>query len=336
MKKNIIILVLILVASVHTQGQYSQLQLGDTTKSAYPYKFPILGAAAYDQGFDLPLPVGIMVNYFYANQGILIPDVAVGFSDGILPTIPLTDLTRIIDFEYVKSTVNSINIRPDLWIFPFLNIYGIFGKSYATTEVKLSYPVEFVSLTKMEGTSFGFGTTGAFGVGKYFIVADGNWVWSNMSNFEDPVKSKVLSARIGRAFKFSNNPEQNVALWVGGMRIRMGGITQGTIFLGDLFPPDADQVKNDLVEDYWAWYEEIDPVKQQLANKLLNPIADNLIEADGSGTVEYKITKEPVMEWNIIVGGQFQLNKAIQLRTELGIVGDRKSLLLSANYRFGI
>ncbi len=36
----------------------------------------------------------------------------------------------------------------------------------------------------------------------------------------------------------------------------------------------------------------------------------------------------------MLVGTQYQLNKHWQLRAEGGVVGDRKSLLLSLNYRF--
>jgi hypothetical protein len=36
----------------------------------------------------------------------------------------------------------------------------------------------------------------------------------------------------------------------------------------------------------------------------------------------------------MVIGGQFQLNKRWIFRTEGGIVGDRKSFLLSVNYRF--
>jgi hypothetical protein len=335
MKRTIIILGFIL-SSVLVFGQYSQYQIGDTAKPEYPYRFPILGAAAFEKGFDIPLPAGIMVNYFFGVQDILIPDISVGFADGLLPDIPLTDVTRLIEFEEVKAAVHSINVRPDLWLFPFLNVYGIFGKTYATTSVKLSYPFELKAVAELEGTSYGIGTTGAFGLGKYFVVLDGNWVWSNMSNFEDPVRSSTFSQRIGRAFPIGKNPESNVAFWVGGMRIRMGGVTEGTIQLKDIISQETFDRGDEIAQNYQNWYNDIDPLKQQLADRVLTPIVNGIENANGDGTISYKLSKEPKQEWNVIVGGQYQINKIWQIRSEGGIIGNRTSFLLSVNYRFGI
>ena len=66
------------------------------------------------------------------------------------------------------------------------------------------------------------------------------------------------------------------------------------------------------------------------------PIVDHIEAADGSGTIKYRLIKEPKQKWNVIIGGQYQLNKHHQFRAEGGIIGNRKSLLLSYNYRFGI
>lgn len=317
------------------QAQYSQYQPGDTAKREYPFKLPILGAKAYEKGFNIPYPAGIMANYFWANQDIIIPEIAVGFSDGILPDIPLTDITRIIGFEEINATAISYNVRPDLWIFPFLNVYGIFGKAYANTTVKLDYPIKLNAVANLEGNSFGIGTTGAFGVGKYFVVLDGNWVWSYMSNFENPVQSSVFSFRFGRAFPIGNNPESNIALWVGGMRVRMGNVTEGKIVLNEILPPETWERRDEIVENYYAWYESVDPLKQQLADRIFTPIVENLANSNGEGTIHYKLEKIPEQEWNMIVGGQYQINMRWQIRSEAGIVGDRKSFLASVNYRFG-
>lgn len=251
--------------------------------------------------------------------------------------MPLTDVTRIIDFEEIQATATSINVRPDLWVFPFLNVYGIFWKAYATIEVKISYPFELKALAELEGASYGVGTTGAFGVGKYFVVLDGNWVWSNMSNFEEPVKSSVFSFRFGRAFQVGKNPERNIAFWVGGMRVRMGGITDGKITLYEVLPDETWNKRDEIVDNYYDWYDglnALDP-KKSVADKLFTPIIENISTADGDGTIHYRLEKKPVREWNMIVGGQFQINKRWQIRSEGGIVGDRKSFLASVNYRFG-
>lgn len=333
--KYIAIVFVLICMNNSTKAQYSQYQLGDTSKRVYPYKLPFLGAKAYENGFNLPLPAGFMLNYFIANQDVVIPEIAVGFADGILPEIPLTDITRIIDFEEVSATAWSINVRPDIWIFPFLNVYGIFGKAYAQTNVKLSYPIELSAQANLEGSSYGIGTTGAFGVGPFFCVMDGNWVWSNMDNFTEPVKSSTFSMRLGKAFTINESKQSNFAIWAGAMRIRMGNITEGHITLRDVLPDETWAKRDEVVNNYWAWYEEQDAAQKLFADKIFTPIVNNIAEADGAGTIHYKLEKKPKQEWNMIIGGQYQINPKWQLRTEGGIVGNRKSFLFSANYRFG-
>jgi len=336
MKKQFILLFAISL-SLSSFAQYSQLQLKDTVKVEYPYKFPILGKLAHEKGFDIPYPAGAMFNFFWAKQNIVIPEIAVGFSEGLLPDIPLTDVSNFIKFENITANAVSVNVRPDLWVLPFLNVYGIFGKTWATTEVNISYPIQMKSVAELEGNSAGFGITGAGGLGKYFFVLDGNWVWTKMTNFEDPVGSKVFSFRIGRAFKIGKNLQSNLAWWAGGMRVNMGGITQGTILLNDVIPPETWAVRDQIVNSYWNWYEtEASLPQKKLADQTITPIMNKLAEADGSGIVKYRIRKEPKQHWNMIIGGQYQVDKHHQFRVEGGILGNRKSLLLSYNYRFGI
>ena len=77
---------------------------------------------------NIPKHLGIMANYFVATQYVVIPEVEIGFSDGVIQDIPLTDITELIEFEEIRAVAHSINIRPDVRIFPFLNVYGVFGK----------------------------------------------------------------------------------------------------------------------------------------------------------------------------------------------------------------
>lgn len=333
MRKQFVLAIILLLA-INAFGQYSQLQLGDTTKRVYPYKLPFMGKVAYEKGFDIPLSAGGMINYFWASQNIVIPEIAVGFNDS-----EFYDISNIIEFGEISATVTSINVRPDIWIFPFLNLYGIFGKSYATTTVELISPIKMKAVADLEGTSSGVGITGASGLGKYFFVLDGNWVWTKMTNFEDPVQTSTFSFRFGRALKIFKNPQSNIALWAGGMRITMGGITEGSITLNEVLPPDVWERKDQMVADYWVWYDDIgplEPVKKQIADRVLTPIVESIDEKDGSGSVKYRLKKEPKQRWNMIIGAQYQINKHHQFRVEGGVLGDRTSLLLSYNLRFGI
>ncbi|WP_167619584.1 hypothetical protein [Maribellus sediminis] len=326
------LLFVFILMKLSAYSQYSQFQKNDTTKAEYPYTFPILGSKAFEKGFNIPYPAGGMLNYFIAKQDVVIPEIAIGFNNS-----EMVDLTELLEFGTVNAQATSINVRPDLWVLPFFNVYGIFGKAWAQTQVDLTYPVSIKAKADLEGTSHGFGVTGAGGLGKYFFVLDGNWIWTMMSNFEAPVRSYTFSGRLGRAFKVGKNPDSNIAPWIGGMRIKMGGVTEGSILLNDILPDETWARRDQIVSDYYYWYENDATLPQKIiADKVLTPIVERLEAADGSGTIKYRLRKEPKQKWNVIIGGQYQLNKHHQFRAEGGIIGNRKSLLLSYNYRFGI
>ncbi len=336
MKKQFLLLLLILI-SVNGISQQNRLQIGETDSTKYPYSLPLFGNFLHDIGIDLPYPVGIMANYFYGIQDILITDIAVGFSDGPGGNdIPLTDITRLIEFAEVKAAATSLNFRPDIWLLPFLNVYGIIGKAWANTEVDISYPIKLKALAQLDGMSFGVGMTFAGGVNKYFGVVDINKTWTYMSNFEEPVGTRVISLRLGRTFPVGKNPESNIGVWAGAMSVDMGGTTTGTITMREILSPDVWDARDQMVDDYWAWYEGVDEFKQEVADRTLTPIVESISDANGDATILYSLTKEAAERWNMIIGGQYQIDKHFQIRAEGGIVGNRKSFLLSANYRFGI
>jgi hypothetical protein len=160
---------------------------------------------------------------------------------------------------------------------------------------------------------------------------------------DEAVRVNVMGIRIGHTFVFANSrPDRNIAVWVGGMRVNMAAQTVGTVKLIDALPPDVWNRRDEIVDNYHQWYNSLDPnnpgdkIKQEVANRILTPIVDRLEAADGESAVRYGIEKEPINKWNMLVGFQFQYNKRWMLRSEAGIIGDRKSILVSLNYRFPI
>ena len=61
----------------------------------------------------------------------------------------------------------SMIVRPDIWVFPFLNVYGIFAKGRNSTSVKLLSPVPLEVIIDFDSSSAGFGVliAGGFGPG---------------------------------------------------------------------------------------------------------------------------------------------------------------------------
>src|SRR6476619_4279974 len=97
--------------------------------SEYPYSLPILGAKATKAGYNLPYSAGVSINYFWQVSDLIIDNLQVGFNNG-----PMYNLDEIVRFDKAKTTASATTIRPDIWLFPFLNIYGILGRAKASTE----------------------------------------------------------------------------------------------------------------------------------------------------------------------------------------------------------
>ena len=222
-------------------------------------------------------------------------------------------------------------------MLPFLNVYGLFGYGTSQTVVNLVAPVELKSVVDQSVKSAGFGVLAAGGIGPVWFSVDVNFTWNYPELLNEPTKVNVMGIRLGHTFVFKNNPKSNIAVWVGAMRLKMGTTTQGAIRLGDALPPETWERKDEIVLNYWDWYNNLGPGeigKKKIADEILTPIVDRIDQADGDAIISYGMNKQTSELWNGTVGMQYQLNKRWMLRSEAGIIGDRKSFMISFNYRF--
>ena len=331
----------LLFLSTESLAQYSQKKTAsrfqaytDSLKNVeYNYVFPILGQGAYKRGFDIPYPAGIMANFLWMKQGILIDNLQLGVKTDSVD-VPLTPVS-FIEFGENTNTSYTVNVRPDLWIFPFLNVYGVFGYGNSHTEVNIIAPVEFKSVVDQNVTTYGFGLLAAFGIGPLWVSADMTFTWNKPELVAQAVPVNVLGLRVGHTFVFKHKPYRNIGVWVGTMRASMGASTIGEIKLIDAIPPETWDRKNEIVEQYNVWYEGLSAPKKKVVDGTAVPeIMTRLDNADGGTIVRYGIDKQVKEKWNGVVGFQFQINKHWMMRSEVGIIGDRKSFLFSINYRF--
>jgi hypothetical protein len=75
------------------------------------------------------------------------------------------------------------------------------------------------------------------------------------------------------------------------MRVQMGGITEGSISLGEVLPPETWDRRDRIVDGYYTWYDNADEMKQNVADKVLTPIIESMAASNGEATVKYKISK---------------------------------------------
>ncbi|MEA1898867.1 MAG: hypothetical protein U9N53_14505, partial [Bacteroidota bacterium] len=300
-KISILVTIFILFLVDHSNAQYATKKVRtknqvytDSLKNVnYDYIFPILGQGAYSQGFDIPYPVGIMVNGLWMDQGILIDNMQLGL---LTDTRDIT-LTPVdfIGFGDNTNTSYSMNVRPDIWIFPFLNVYGLFGVGNSHTEVFLTNPIEMKSVVDQGIRTMGFGVMGAAGIGPMWLSVDANFTWNKPELLDKATRVNVLGIRMGHTFVFKNHPERNIGLWVGGMRLAMATETNGAIKMIDALPPETWDRADEIVADYWDWYNGLNPItdpgKILVADELLTPIIESIDNADGSSVIRYGMDK---------------------------------------------
>ena len=244
-------------------------------------------------------------------------------------------MLNLLSLEKILIPSYAYNVRPDLWIFPFLNVYGIFGGGQSRTEVNLTTPFPLYSNVEQGLSTAGVGIMGAGGIGPVWFSVDANWTWSKPELLDKPVGVTVLGIRFGHTFKFKNKPERNIALWAGAMRMEMNSETSGEIQLIDALPPETWERRDEIVDNYYDWYEnDATPGQKIVADRVLTPIVERIEAADGDSIIRYGMDKQVQEKWNGTIGGQYQLNKRWMFRSEAGFIGNRKSFLVSVNYRF--
>ncbi|KQC28644.1 hypothetical protein [Flagellimonas eckloniae] len=98
----------------------------DTVNVTLGWVLPIFGKPATKLGYGLPRPVGLNVILHSQDDDLDFEGISVGFGDG-----DLADLSSLFDLQNsnIVQTTTTYFVRPDVWIFPFLNVAGIFGRA---------------------------------------------------------------------------------------------------------------------------------------------------------------------------------------------------------------
>jgi hypothetical protein len=340
-------------------------EVADSLKaSEYPYILPILGAAATKRGFNLPYSAGLGINYLWQESDLVIENLHVGFNHR-----PMNDLSEIIRFNNATSNAAGVNFRPDIWLFPFLNIYGILAKAQPSTSVDFGIYVpdgdgnwtnviNMNTKAEFEATTLGFGLTPTLGIGGGWMALDMNFTWNDIAELEKPAFAFVFGPRFGKSFNLKK-PQSNIAIWVGGFRLKLNTGTTGSIDLTEVIDTNGLQARVDgglqkvddayvSVDTWWNGLSSVEQknpvnvVKYETANRALGTASgfltslDNALNDEQTASVQYSLDKRPKDMWNFIVGSQYQYNKHWMIRAEYGFLGSRQQVIAGLQYRFGL
>ncbi|WP_018344770.1 hypothetical protein [Cytophaga aurantiaca] len=342
----------------------------DTVKQEepYPYLLPIWGKKVAAKGFKLPYSGGLGLNYLWQKSDITVSNLQVGFNHGTM-----YNMDNIVHFNNATATSQGINIRPDVWVLPFLNVYGILAKSNSSTaiDIDLQIPTDpsvpgsdwqsiasFQTKANFQGTTAGFGLTPTMGIKGCWMAMDMNFTWTDIPQLDKPAFIYIFGPRVGKAFKL-HKPDQNVTFWVGGFRLKMSSSTSGSMPIGDLFNTEGIEQKidngytkiDDAQQNVDTWWAGLSPAEQQRPGNIAkkdaaeNALAKAEATLDGlstvvtnaeKATVQYSLSKRPTQMWNFLVGSQFQFNRHWMIRAEAGFFGGRTQVIAGLQYRFGL
>ena len=210
------------------------------------------------------------------------------------------DIGRLVVAGDAKTEQKVLTARADVWLLPFLNLYGILGYMDGNAEIWLGpagLPIYELDLN-YEGPVLGAGCTVAGGFKLFddrattiFGQVDLNYTRTFLSfdrlglSMDGGIDALVCSGRLGvrdRVATSSSLGDVYLSLWGGAMFQRVQSVLPGRI-------------------------------------ELIN--------------LAVKIEQEACNAWNPIFGSRLEIGKNFDLMVEVG-VGDRQSLLLGAAFRF--
>lgn len=161
---------------------------------------------------ELPRPWGISFDFYTMDQDYNIKDL-----EFALPGVSLGDPSKI----KVSNEVQHFDIQGDVWLLPFLNVFGIIGRADIDTFVDFSQadieglPIDLGKLpVSFNGTVYGGGFTLAYGSENWFTSVTTTWTTTNTSgDLKSSVDSTSVQPRIGLL-------RSNWRFWAGGMYLK--------------------------------------------------------------------------------------------------------------------
>ncbi len=114
-------------------GDDDNSQIGETAKPVVQVP-PLCGKKRRALGHDLPLPFGVGLHTIYYQQKYEASNLRV--------TNDKNEITARADTLYQNTTSDELKVtfRPDVWLLPFLNVYGIIGYTKGQTSPDLVVP----------------------------------------------------------------------------------------------------------------------------------------------------------------------------------------------------
>jgi hypothetical protein len=171
-------------------------------------------------GKELPPPYGIGLTLYRQTQDYDLKHLKMN--------LPLdTLLASGVDIE---NQIDEINLQFDLWLLPFVNIYGILGKIDGTSDIKVGPPLNNLEFS-YEGIVYGAGFAVTAGTERFFGSLNLAYTQTDLDISSSSIEAWVFTPQIGIPFKGG-------AVWIGANYQKSEEKHKGSISL----PPFGDIV----------------------------------------------------------------------------------------------
>ena len=239
---------------------------------------------------ELPKTWGIGIDYFSMDQPYQIDSLSF-----FPPVLPITDPSLL----NVNNEIDHIDLKIDVWVLPFLNLFGIYGQIDGDTTVDLSslglpLPPDVQTLRiEYDGDVYGGGAVLAFGGDKWFGSVTATFTDTSLGgDFNSSVSATTIQPRIG--LRFGGHTE----IWIGGYYIDAEETHSGTFSL------------------------DLGPIIAPPGGPIPRPV-----------DLDFDVELSQAEDFNFSVGTHMMLTDAWEATIEVG-GGDRRTVLANLTYRF--
>jgi len=290
---------LLLADDVDPMYPTSNPELVERTKTStevWEYPLPFFAQDVIDMGFDLPYPFGISVIYAGFHQELRLDELHVGLNGG-----DKQDLDGFVSLDNSFVENQSVQVKADAWIFPFLNVFGLVGAVDGDAELEIvldcspgnpmpllcailpgQFPTFPVRDLKYRAYTASVGATLAAGWDEWFLALPVTYVWSDVDILSNTVQTFNFTPRIGYSFDVKN---------------------------GNFYPY------------FGATYLDLDMT-----------IVDS-IQINGI-SIDYSIRQQNRDTWNALAGFNWDISKHWSLMMEVGFWGSRDNIISGVTYRY--
>jgi hypothetical protein len=282
---------------------------GNDAPRKWEHRLPFFAQKVIDKGFDLPLPYGIGLTFAHVDQENLIDGLEVGINGR--EKAPF----QFVSFENVISESNSLQLKLDTWLFPFMNVFALLGKvegdapvdvildgndtlDYLEIDCSGPLPNPLCNLLQdqtiklptipadFSGWTYGVGTVLAGGWNNWFVAVPISFTYADMEGTDSEGIAVTVTPRLGRTFNL--NKWGNLSLYGGGNYL---------------------------------------DVELTVTGQVSTP--------DGLLVIDYTVDQENKDNWNLVTGVNWDINKRWSLAAEYnGFIGSREAVIISLGTRF--